>query len=364
MKTRYVKLMIMVTALLGAGLYTSCSSDDDADTAKKTELETTIAEANLLLTTTHEGVAAGNFQRGSQDELAEAIAIAQVIADLPEVKQSTVTGANANLEAAIVVYNSKIIEAIDPANLVGQWTFDELTTAAAGTTVKDYSGNGRDGTIKIGNAGLLPAGSGTAALGADRYGVSGKALLLDKGANVEIPYNVAFNSPSMSFTAWVKLSEVRNNRFIGLQSWIGYKFEVQDGNRPFLSIGHSGGTYDRDAGVAIGQDAWYHLAVTYTAGSMKFYINGILIPAGTWTNTPNAAAALPTPYNLVLGCDFPTDKYAATPANFDVVGHADYHKIPAEWGGYLHGSLDEVRIYKSVLSPTQVTSIYELEKPN
>lgn len=361
MKTRTSKLIFMAT-LLGAGFLTACSDDGPAK-VKRDELVATIAEANLLLSTTHEGVAAGNFQRGSQDLLQDAVNIAQAFADLPEAKQTTVTNVNANLEAEIAIYNSKIIEAIDPANLVGQWTFDELTTAAAGTVVKDYSGNGRDGTIKVGNAGLLPAGGGTAALGADRYGVSGKALLFDKGANVEIPYNVAFNSPSMSFTAWIKLSEVRNNRFIGLQSWIGYKFEVQDGNRPFLSIGHSGGTYDRDAGVAIGQDAWYHLAVTYTAGFMKFYINGIAIPSGAWDNTPNAAAVLPTPYNLVLGCDFPTDQYAATPANFDDVAHADYHKIPAEWGGYLHGYLDEVRIYKTALSATQVTSIYDLEKP-
>jgi hypothetical protein len=161
----------------------------------------------------------------------------------------------------------------------------------------------------------------------------------------------------MSFVAWVKLDEVRNNRFIGLHSWIGYKFEVQDGNRPFLSMGHSGGTYDRDAAVAIGQGAWYHLAATYTAGKMVFYVNGIMVK--TWEDTPNAAAVLPTPYNLVLGCDFPTDKYASVTTNFDTD-----HRIPAEWGGYLHGSLDEVRIYKTALTAAQVTSIYDLEKPN
>jgi len=352
MKTRS-KLILVAIAFLSAGLWASCSEDNPA-TVNKDDLNATITEATDLLGTTIEGVAAGNYERGSQAELQNAIDIAQVIADLPESTQATVTGATANLEAAIAVYQGKIIVAIDPTNLVGQWTFDEISSATAGTVVKDYSGNGRDGSIKVGHAFF---GAGAAVLATDRYGNAGKALLLDKGANVEIPYNTALNQPAMSFSVWVKLAEVRNNRFIGLYSWIGYKFEVQDGNRPFLSIGHSGGTYDHDAAVAIGQGAWYHLVATHTAGKMKFYINGIMVKE--WVDTPNAAAVISPTYNLVLGCDFPTDKYAATATNFD-----NDHIIPAEWGGYLHGYLDEVRIYKTALTDSQVTSIYDLEKPN
>ena len=359
MKTQTVKLILMATSFVAIALMTSCSGDDDPAVVNRTELEASISEASTLLSTTTEGVAAGNYERGSQAVLQNAIDIAQVIHDLPEAGQQTVTGANANLQAAITAYKSKIIVAIDPANLVGQWTFDEIAATTAGTVVKDYSGNGRDGAIKAGhtyfnggNAGVLPV------LATDRYGNEGKALLLDKGANIEIPYNAALNPAALSISVWVKLAEVRNNRFIGLHSWNGYKFEVQDGNRPFLTI-HSATDqyYDRDAAVAIGQGAWYHLAVTFTAGEEKFYINGILVK--TWNDTPDAAGTLATPYNLVLGCDFPTDQYAATTANYDVD-----KKIPAEWGGYLHGYLDEVRIYKTALTASQVTSIYDLEKPN
>lgn len=363
MKTKTVKFILTCGALLFALLVVDSCSEDEATVVDKAALELSITTANGLLTTTIEGVGTGNYQRGSRTPLVEAVAIAQVIADLPEASQSTVTGAKANLDNAIDNYEAAIIVPIDPANLVGQWTFDELTAATAGTVVKDYSGNARNGAIKVGH---VYFGSGTATIATDRYGVAGKALLLDKGANVEIPYNTALNAASVSITAWVKLSEVRNNRFVGLHSWIGYKFEVQDGNRPFATIGHSGGSYDRDATVAIGQDAWYHLAMTFTAGTMKFYINGVLVPGGTWDNVPNPAASIAgTPYNLVLGCDFPTDKYSsdANGTNFDTIGHADYHVIPAAWGGYLHGYLDEVRIYKSALTAGQVTSIYDLEKP-
>jgi hypothetical protein len=358
MKTQSVKLILVMAALLCAVLFNSCSDDDDPAKVVKDELVASIAEAENLLETTIEGVAAGNYERGSQAELENAVEIAQVIADLPEVSQSTVTGANANLQAAITVYEGKVIQPIDGANLVGHWTFDEISSTTAGSVVKDYSGNARDGAIKAGHTYFNGGGAGVLpTLTTDRYGNAGKALLMDKGSNVEIPYNVALNPPSLTLSAWVKLAEVRNNRFIGLHSWIGYKFEVQDGNRPFLSIGHSGGTYDHDAGVAIGQGAWYHLAATHTAGKMVFYINGDKVK--TWEDTPNAAATLPTPYNLVLGCDFPTDKYAATTTNFD-----NDKLIPAEWGGYLHGSLDEVRIYKTALTDAQIKSIYDLEKPN
>jgi hypothetical protein len=361
MKTRSVKIIFMAVTVLSAGFFASCDSDDDATPVVKTELVASVTAANLLLTTTSEGVAAGNYIKGSKEPLEEAVTAAQAIVDDATATQIIVTNATVALNAAIDVYEAQEVVPIDPTNLVGQWTFDELTTAAAGTAVKDYSGRNFNGTIKAGHAtlgGVLPV------LAADRYGVAGKALQLDKGANVEIPYNTALNPPAISISVWVKLSETRNNRFIGLHSWVGYKFEVQDANVPFGTIGHSGGSYDRNGGVTLNNNQWYHLVMTHTAGTMVFYVDGILVK--TETDTPNPAVSIAgKPYNLVLGQDFPTDKYSmdSNGTNFDVVGHADYKVIPLAWGGYLHGFLDEVRIYKVALSASQVTSIYEVEKP-
>jgi hypothetical protein len=359
MKTNNVKpILIGMVSLLCSGLFVISCSEDSVAPVDKTQLKTSLDEANGLLTASTEGTAAGNYQRGSKTTLKNAVDIAQVVFDLPEASQATVTGANANLQAAITTFKGKLVTAIDPTNLVGHWTFDELTTAAAGTAVKDYSGNNRNGTMRAGHPGFNGGAAGVAPqLGTDRYGNAGKALRLNKGANVEIPYNAALNPAAISISVWVRLSEVRNNRFIGLHSWNGYKFEVQDGNRPFMTVNSTGNIYDRDAAVAIGQNAWYHLVATHTAGKMKFYINGVMVKE--WSDVPNAARTLATPYNLVLGCDFPTDQYAATDANYD----KDL-KIPVAWGGYLNGTLDEVRIYKVALTDAQVTSIYDLEKPN
>jgi hypothetical protein len=362
MKTRSVKLILIVGFLLSAGLYVSCSSDDPAPAAAdKTALIEEMAIANTVVLTTTEGVEVGQYELGSKVPYVTAIINAQVVAYDAKAKQDEVSGAVANLQAAGDVYESHLIAPIDPASLVGHWTFDNLANTDLNAVVSDYSGNNRHGALKAGHATF---GSGTAAFAADRYGIAGRALSLDHGANVEVPYNTALNPASLTISAWVKLLEVRNNRFIGLQSWLGYKFEVQDGNRPFATMGHSGGSYDRDAAVAISQNQWYHLVITFKAGAMVFYINGIQVKA--WSDTPNAAASISgTPYNLVFGCDFPTNKYSAdaSGANFDVVGHADYHVIPAAWGGYFHGYLDEIRIYNTVLTEAQVRSIYNLEKP-
>jgi hypothetical protein len=356
MKTNHVKMLLsaMVVFLIAWG-FSACSSNDSTPKVVKTDLIAAVAAANTLISTTHEGVGTGDYLKGSQAPLIAAIEQAQLVVDNTAATKAQVTAAVANLAAAVATYQSNKVTPIDPTNLVGQWTFDEIASATVGATVKDYSGNNHDGTIKAGPAGW---GSGVPALTTDRYGNANKALLFDKGANIEIPYSTALNPATLSISAWVKLSEVRNNRFIGLHSWIGYKFEVQDANYPFATVGYNGGSYDRAAGAALTQNTWYHLVVTFTAGEMVFYINGTK-DSKVQDATPEAAVSIAgDPYNLVFGEDFPADQYAATTANFDTD-----HKIPLEWGSYLHGSLDEIRIYKSVLTPTQVTSIYNAEKP-
>ena len=353
-------LSVLITFCIVA-LIPSCSEQEEIKIVDKSQLETSIKEAKELIEDSSEGAAAGNYIRGSKAPLQNALDVAQIIFDLPEATESTVFGANANLQSAISTFKTRVVPEIDPLNLIGHWTFDELTTAGVGTSVEDYSGNGRDGTIKAGNSFFNGGSAGVQPqLASDRYGNPGKALVFNKGANVEIPYNAALNPPAISISAWVKLAGKRSNRFIGLHSGEGFRFEVQDANKP-LFIVHATDTsvYRRDAATEIGLNAWYHLAVTFTAGTMKFYINGALVK--TWTDVPKSALSpTTTPYNLVLGSDFPTDKYAATPAGYDT----PEKPIPLQWGGYLNGALDEVRLYKVAISDAQVSAIYELEKPD
>jgi hypothetical protein len=354
MKTRKVNFMLMAITLLSVVLLASCSKDDPAAPVVKTELTAAITAANLLITSTSEGVAAGNYLRGSQKPLIDAIAAAQAVVDDATVNQATVTNATVALTAAIAAYNEKIVIPIDPSNLVGQWTFDELTAATVGTTVKDYSGGNHNGTIKAGHEFW---GGGVPALAADRYGVAGKALHFDKGSNVEIPYSTALNPETLSISLWAKAdvnSPIVNNQYmVALNRWNGYKLNFQDSPKAFFTVKGNTSGYDRDnASPLVTQGQWWHIVVTFGGGHMMFYLNGVLVK--DWDDTPGTAASISAnPVNLVFGQDLPSTGYSLSDTDPNYLN----------WGGFYIGTLDEVRIYKTALTASQVTSIYDTEKP-
>lgn len=360
MKTRSVKFFLMAAVALGAGFLASCSKDDEAPPVVKTDLIAAIAAVNGLLETTSEGVAAGNYLKGSRAPLIKAVAEAQLVVDDPSATQVTVTNATVALAAAVAQYESQKVVPIDPANLVGQWTFDELTTAAVGTTVKDYSGNNFNGTIKAGHAYW---GGGIPALAQDRYGDANKALHFDKGSNVEITYNTKLNPTVMSISLWAKAdvnSPIVNNQYmIAMNRWNGYKLNFQDSPKAFFTVKADvtgvadPAYYDRDnADPLVTQGQWWHIVVTFGGGHMIFYLNGVMVK--DWDNTPGTAVSLSAaPVNLVFGQDLPSTGYSTNNADPNYLN----------WGGFYIGTMDEVRIYKSVLTASQVTSIYEIEKP-
>lgn len=359
MKTRPIQFLLMATVLLTAALFAACSSDDGAPPVVKTDLVAAIAAANALISTTSEGVAAGNYIKGSQATLTGAIAQAQAVVDDVTAVQLTVTNATVALAAALTAYDAKKVVPIDPTNLVGQWTFDQIATASVGAVVKDYSGNNRDGAIKAGHAYW---GGGTPTLTADRYGANNKALHFNQGGNVEIPYNTALNPTTMSISLWAKAdvnNPIINNQYmIAMNRWNGYKLNFQSDPKAFFTVKAAvpgvvdPAYYDRDnASPIVTQGQWWHVVVTFGAGHMMFYLNGVLVK--DWDNTPGTAILQAAPVNLVFGQDLPSTGYSLNDADPNYLN----------WGGFYIGTMDEVRIYKSVLTASQVTSIYDVEKP-
>jgi hypothetical protein len=133
-----------------------------------------------------------------------------------------------------------------------------------------------------------------------------------------------------------------------LDRWNGYKFQLQSNNFPFLTVNTSTGDHDQDdsPGTIDSADTWRHVAVSYTNGTMKFYIQGQLVKTATVTGVP---LTLSSPVDLVIGNELP--KAAYTFANT-----ADPNYF---WGGdYFIGSLDDIRFYNTVLTDAEVLSIF------
>lgn len=348
-------IYMLVLFLAGGISLSSCSDDDGKDpvvVVDKAALISAIAAANTLLDETVEGNNDGEYPAAARTALQSAIDAAEAVNTSTTVTQDQVNNAIVSLGQAVDAYEEAVIAPVAESDLIGYWTFNEGT----GTVAADLSANGFDGEFKTGPEAW---GAGMPEWAEDRHGEAGKALFFNEGGNIEIPYNTALNPAQMSISLWVNADEVKpGNRFIGLHSWIGYKFELQEANKPFFTMNTEQGTYDRDAEVnGLPVNEWHHIAVTFGGGNMVFYIDGEEVKK--WENTPGEGKSISgTPYNLVFGQDFPTDQYAATTENFE-----SDQIIPLEWGGYFHGYMDEVRMYKTVLTASQIQSIYDREKP-
>ncbi len=80
---------------------------------------------------------------------------------------------------------------------------------------------------------------------------------------------------------------------------------------------------------------------------MTFYINGALANRTAHSGTIRTQ---PTPVSITIGQDLPTDVYSDDPFSPHYLND----------GGYLIGYIDDLRIYKSILTASQVTSIYNM----
>jgi hypothetical protein len=341
--------LLLFLVACGINFFTGSCSDDD-NTAipanDKSALIEKIAAAQTLINTTEEGTAEGQYLRGSKNVLQEVVDIAQDVYNDGSSTQAEVDNTVVNLGYAMAYYEAREVTPVAYENLMGQWAFDE----GEGTTVADYSSNGFDGTLMSGSD---TWGGGYPIWTNDRFGEENKALEFDKGAYVTVPYNSALNPDELSVSVWVKADEIlENNRFIGLHSWLGYKFQLQSANKPFFTAATTDGTFDKDTDPALDTGTWYHLVVTAGNGELVFYINGEKVK--TCEDVTGTMAKI-TDSDLVFGRG--SDKYAADDSNYNTD-----HIIPLSWGGYFHGALDDIRIYNTILTSSQVLSIFESEK--
>jgi hypothetical protein len=347
MKNSIAAIIILIVAIT---LMQSCKKHSDKVdyNSNKSKLSSEIDSLTAIYNAAVEGKQAGDYTTGSKAALQTALKLAEGV-KTGTFTQQQVNNASANLIRAGVQFGVNLIQQISAANLVASWTFNG--------NANDVSGNSNNGALKtgwVGPYGVAPVDGATLpVLTADRYGVAGNAYDFNNGAYIEVPYQASLRPASFTICAWIKPHVASNGNYIfSLDRWNGYKFQLQGGNLPFLTVMTSTGDHDQDdGGPSVQLDQWTQVVASFTNGTEKFYINGALVKTANITGDPTT---LVSPPPLAIGNELPKLAYNL----------ADPNSPNAYYGGnFFIGSLDDIHLYNKVLSDNEVKSLYTMEQP-
>lgn len=318
--------------------------DYNSDKSKLTRLTDSLTN---VYSTSVEGIKPGNYSVGAREDLKAALDLAGEV-EKGSYTQEQVNNAYNSLLLAGQQFSTKLIQEVSKEYLMAYWKFNG--------NAADSSGHGHDGVLKTGyvggNAASAVDGGTLPQLTTDRFGNANMAYSFNNGALIEVPYASELNPPAFTISLWVNMKANTNGSYmISMNRWNGYKFNLNGTAVPFLTVSVASSIYDRDAGaVNVTANTWTHLAVSYTDGAMKFYVNGEL--KKTWTNTPGAALTLASPVDLSIGNELPKQYYNLT----------DNSNPNYFWGAsYFIGSMDDIRFYNTVLADKDINSIYTIE---
>lgn len=212
--------------------------------------------------------------------------------------------------------------------LVSYWRFDE----GSGTTSADISGHGETATFQ-GDAAWVtssaPVTSGPA---------QGLFFNSTNCPNVSIPNQASLNTLPLTVMAWVSVptnepgggggAYVNKYSSGSLNGW-----QLAQGGQPYGWYYASSSSSCAKIGVgAINDGLWHHLAYVVSSSGDQIYLDGVLKQSGAWAGTP---AACTTTDPVTLG-----------------VYQGD---------SCLLGSLDEVSIWNTALTATQIQTYMHRE---
>ena len=255
---------------------------------------------------------------------------------------------NSSLSASNVtaIYNSGTPVDLGTGGLnlspVGWWRMGD-NDSGTGTTITDQGSGGNDGTFGGGPtfSPAVPPGYSTKALdfdGADDYVDCG-------GASTFSFTDGAGNDEPFSISAWVKLDSVNRARVVGkdddTQETREYLFGTDGDNKFTMFLGTSTDNLYIRLGSASSTGTWYHWVATYdgsnSASGITLYVDGATpvtedMSQGTYVGMPAGGGP------LLIG----------------MLGVND---------SVLDGLADEVAIFDSELSASDVTAIYNSGVP-
>ena len=332
----YLSFLILAAVLSFSFFACKKSNNQVSFNADKSSISKAVDSATTFYTSSVEGKRAGNYSVGSRADLKTAIDLATAVKGSAQYSQQEVDNATANLRRAIIAFQSRLIQDVSAANLIAQWKFTG--------NANDASGHGNNGTLMTGytSGGSSPVDGNTLPQSInDRFNQANSAYDFQNGANIEVPYTIDLNPKEFTISLWVKRHETNpDNYMFSLNTYNGFKFQLQGANFLFLTIHADNGYHDVDSNPGVvPADVWTYIAASYTNGTMKFYVNDKLVKTAAVTGTP---ITLPSPVNLVIGQSLPKSQFGSS---------------------YFKGSMDDIRFYSRALTDAEVLSIYTTEQP-
>jgi hypothetical protein len=269
-----------------------------------------IANGTLDVSTSNYRIKAGTVTQSGGTLTARS---GDIIIDASSNKTLTITDTVNNLR----------IEDPSEDGLVGYWKFDEGT----GTTAKDSSGNGNDGTLTNG-----PLWSST--VNATTTYSNLYSLDFD-GTNdyVEVS-GLNIDTRPITLSAWFKLdTDTVSGNIIDNNNGVAYG----QGFQTVVSSNELRAIYFqnvRDTGYIILKDQWYNVTASWTDSKILTYVNGTLIDDFSYTVSPHSSSNT----GFRIGAD------GSTAEGYTAVQFANGH-------------IDEVRVYNKALTASEVSNL-------
>jgi predicted nucleotidyltransferase len=218
--------------------------------------------------------------------------------------------------------NQDILAAGRPTGLVGYWKFDENT----GTTTADSSGNNNSGTLV--NSPTWITGKYTKAI---EYNGTTQYVNFPSLPSVSVPYSVS---------AWIKPQALGSPQtFLSLRGSNTYPiFNLHSNNKLLAYSGADKYRYGSKVFSSADLNLWWHVVFlvvdSASLTNWKVYLNGV-------DNTGTAASNTGTFYN---------------PSLAGTIGNSGVGR------NYFQGGIDDVRIYNRILTPEEISGLYQATK--
>jgi glucose/arabinose dehydrogenase len=195
---------------------------------------------------------------------------------------------------------------------VAAYAFNE----GSGTTVADTSGNGNGGAI-----------SGATWTSAGKFGAA-LSFNTSRSSYVSVPAAASLQLTALTVEAWVNPSALSGSwRTVVLKERPGgmsYALYANNGSNQPVGQVYTTAEQNAAGSSSLPLNTWTHLAATYTAGSLKLYVNAVQV--------------------------------AAVSVSGSVVTSSGALKIGgnAIWGEFFNGLIDEVRVYNRALAASEI----------